>query len=162
MSDLDPPPLPEQPPPIPPIVISPYLATPNNTRRWAEYDPADGFLVQYGTVAVGFLDDKITNGDPVIEITISDAIGLDTHKVDLETLQLVEMTEADKQARADKYQQSMARKFPETKALQQQMVAPQPSIQDVIQAIEEKDHGDPSKWQDLLAQAKNTSSGQPS
>lgn len=37
------------------------------------------------------------------------------------------------------------------------------TMESLITALDEKDHGDPSKWQDLLAQTKsNTSSGQPS
>jgi hypothetical protein len=160
MSDAEIPPGPGQPPPIPPIVISRYIATAEHTRRFAKYDPADGFLTEYGTIAVGFLDEKIAAGDPIIEITIPGAVGLDTHKVDLETLQLVEMTEADKQARTEKYQQSVTNNFPEAVALQQRLVTPQLSMYDVIKAIEEKDNGDPSKWQELLAQTRNTTNGQ--
>jgi hypothetical protein len=43
-------------------------------------------------------------------------------------------------------------------------VSPAPTtMEDLIIALDEKDNGDPSKWQDLLTQARSsTSSGQPS
>jgi len=36
------------------------------------------------------------------------------------------------------------------------------TMESLITALDEKDHGDPSKWQGLLAQSRNTSNGQPS
>ena len=36
------------------------------------------------------------------------------------------------------------------------------TMEDLIIALDEKENGDPSKWQDLLAQARNNTNGQPS
>jgi len=36
------------------------------------------------------------------------------------------------------------------------------TMEELIIALDEKENGDPSKWQDLLAQARNNTDGQPS
>jgi hypothetical protein len=130
--------------PQPPI--SPYLATLENTRRFAKYDPADGFLLEYGTVAVGFFDDWIADSVAVVEDTGPQLIGLETHMVDLGTLQLREMTPEEVQARKDKY-------APPASAMSA-MMADYITTNQIVAALDARDHGDHSQWDALVARAK--------
>lgn len=132
------PPIYGSPPPV-----SPYLATPDNTRQFAKYDPADGFLIEHGTVAVGFLDDWIAEGVFVVDATGSGA-ALETHMVDLGMKQVREMTPEEVQARKDKYAP------PPMDALMADYI----TTDQIVAALDARDHGDHSKWHALVAKAR--------
>lgn len=128
-----------------PPPVSPYLATPENTRQFAKYDPADGFLLEHGTVAVGFLDDWITEGVFVVDATSAGSVGLETHMVDLGTKEVREMTPEEAQARKDKY---------EPPAAMSAMMADFITTNQIVAALDARDHGDHSQWDALVAKAR--------
>jgi hypothetical protein len=143
----EPVPIPTTPP------LSPYILTPGNNCAYAKYDPADGFLISFGTVAQAFFDDWVADGEPVVVAPEGVMLTLEGHIYDLATHEIREMTPEEVQARRDKYT------TPEARSLMSAMIKPT-TMNDVIIALDEKEHGDPSKWQELLAQARNTTNGQ--